>query len=178
MKRIVSSVLVVLLLLNVMGFYGVFVGLKYSNTQSLLQRFEENRFSDLQTVTIHVPLTIPYYPNTGFERVDGEIEHNGEVYRLVKQRYANDTLSIVCVKDLHSKNIKQALKDYVKSFTDSPAQSSQTKTIPGFIKDYLSAETQIGLLSAGWSYDLIPSFFTTAFGNVSLSTASPPPKKA
>jgi hypothetical protein len=159
-----------------MGFYGVFVGIKYSNTQALLQKFDDDTFSDLNPVTIKVAISVPYQANTTFERVDGEVEYRGEFYRLVKQRYANDTLFIVCVKDTHSKNIKQALSDYVKTFTDTPAQSSQSKTIPGFIKDYLITETQIGQVSAGWSSGLTTSSVVVSFSSVSLAIASPPPK--
>jgi hypothetical protein len=178
MKRTISSLLVVLLLLNVMGFYGVFVGLKYSNTRELIQKFDDDQFSDLDAVTIKVPITVPYYANTDteFERVDGEVEYKGEFYRLVKQRYANDTLFIVCIKDTNSRNIKQALSDYVKTFTDRPAQSSQSKTIPGFIKDYLITETHLGQVSAGWSYGLTTSSVAAFFSSAFLSVASPPPK--
>lgn len=176
MKRIVSSVLVTLLLLNVMGFYGVFVGLKYSNTRDLLQKFDDNSLSDLNLVTLRVPLTIPYQPNTTFERVDGEVEYNGQFYRLVKQRYANDTLFIVCVKDIHSKNIKQALSDYVKSFTNTPVHSSQSKVVPGFIKDYLGTEVHLGHLASGWSYGLTAPSSAEQFSSIALSISSPPPK--
>ena len=35
----------------------------------------------------------------GYERVNGEFEHNGEFFKLVKQKLENDTLNIVCIKD-------------------------------------------------------------------------------
>ena len=176
MKRLVSTLLVALLLLNVMGFYGIFVGIKYSNTRDLIQKFDDNQFSDLNPVTIKVAIAVPYQSNTSFQRVDGEVEYNGEFYRLVKQRYSNDTLEIVCIKDNQSRNIKQALSDYVKTFTDRPSQSSQSKIIPGFIKDYLPTEICLGQFSAGWSYGLTTSFCAGSFCAVFLSKASPPPR--
>jgi hypothetical protein len=176
MKRITSTILIALLLLNLMGFYGIFLGLKYSNTQALMQQFDADEYNRLETVTIKVPISIPYFPNTDFERVDGEVEHQGQSYRLVKQRYTNDTLFIVCVRDVEGGNLKQALSDYVKTFTDHPGQQTPGKTVPTFIKEYLISETYLNNASAGWSYGLTTSSAEASLHAVVLGTSSPPPE--
>jgi hypothetical protein len=84
----------------------------------------KNVTANSETVTLKVPVAIPYLQNTDFERVNGEFEHNGEFFRLVKQRFASDTLYIVCIKDTRSKHIKQALAEYVKTFSDHPVTST------------------------------------------------------
>src|SRR5687767_15064229 len=115
MKKLTSYVLVLILLLNVMGYYGIFIGLKYSHSTSINQKLDDLQYNESHTVTLKVPLTIPYYGDTEYQRVSGEIEHGGEVYRLVKQKYEKDTLYIVCIRDVQGKRIKQALADYVKN---------------------------------------------------------------
>lgn len=169
MKRLTTIVLVTLLLLNVLGYYGVFIGLQHHHHLAQIQRIDAELYDESETFTIKVPISIPYaVDQKEFERVDGEFELQGQFYRMVKQRLANDTLHIVCIKDQHGTRLTQALKDYVKSFTDKPIQGkSNGKTTISFIKDYIVSSHSIGHGSDGWSTmvvlqsqsrDLIPSF--------------------
>ncbi len=145
-----------LLLFNVLGYYGLFFGLHYQNRQQLIQQFDAGQYNQQQTVTIKVPLAIPYANNTEeYQRVDGEFEHNGEVYRMVKQRLSQDTLYIVCVKDMKGTRINQALADYVKTLADSPAgDQHQAPALPAFIKEYIVSSYTIKSQTRGWSSDV------------------------
>jgi hypothetical protein len=178
MRKILSIVLSLLLLMNVLGYYGVFMGLHYKNSQDLMQRFDANDYGEQETVTIKVPLALPYASSDDqFERVDGELEHNGEFYRLVKQRLHEDTLYIVCYKDNQSKRIKQALADYVKTFTDKPVDAkSSGKVIQNFIKDYISSVIKIESVTGGWENSL--SFFAVehTYHHSVVSLVKHPPK--
>jgi hypothetical protein len=153
LKRLTTIFLVALLLFNVLGYYGVFVGLQYQNNRNQIQRLDAELYDESETFTLKVPISIPYaVDQTEFERVDGEFEHQGQFYRMVKQKLSNDTLQIVCIKDHQGTRITQALKDYVKSFTDKPAQGkSDGKTTMTFIKDYIPSTYSIGHRSIGWS---------------------------
>jgi hypothetical protein len=142
-KRGFTLFLLALFLLNVLGYYGVLVGLQIKNAQNLSAQFDEDDYAREHEVTIKVPLAIPYQSDSReYVRVNGEFEHEGDVYKMVKQRLQRDTLYIVCVKDNTSKKINQALKDYVKSYTDKPLnQKGNTKTTQNFIKDFISTAT-------------------------------------
>ncbi|HEY0769598.1 MAG TPA: hypothetical protein VGD31_04630, partial [Sphingobacteriaceae bacterium] len=153
MKKLATYVLVLLLLLNVMGYYGVFIGLKYSHSSAFDQRLDDFQYLDSHTVTLKVPLSIPYYGDTEYQRVNGEIEHEGEVYRLVKQKYEKDTLYIVCIRDFESKRIKQALADYVKNFSEHSSDNA-FKTVPSFIKEYITPGFAFSSSSSGWNQDI------------------------
>lgn len=171
MKRIFSIVMLFLFLLNVLGYYGVFVGLRFKNVQELVQKLDNDSYKSSETFTFKIPLTVPYYTDSrDFERVDGEFEHEGEVYRLVKQRLHQDTLSIVCVKDHESKKINSALEDYVKTFADNPENAKQGVKSLQLIKDYIPFSIELDKNSAGWEItanyfivpqSLIPSFSTS-----------------
>ena len=176
MKKAVSIFLVVLLLLNVMGYYGLFLGLKYKNSLQVTQRLNADDYHEAETVTIKIPLTIPYYGDTEFERVDGEIEHNGEFYRLVKQKLEKDTLHIVCIKDVKRKHIQQAITEYVKTFADQSADRSHTKTISSFIKDYISTSFNLDASATGWSFIIPYHTVEKSISNPYFSSPSPPPK--
>lgn len=175
MKKFTSYVLVLLLLLNVMGYYGVFIGLKYSHTASINQRLDDSQYSESQTVTLKVPLAIPYYGDTEYQRVNGEIEYGGEVYRLVKQKYEKDTLYIVCIRDLEGKRIKQALADYVKNFTDHSSDNA-LKSLPSFIKDFISTTFSLDPSNKGWTRDIPFGLTEQKVKNIPINFISPPPE--
>jgi len=171
-RKLVSIVFIFLLLFNVLGYYGLFFGLHYQNRQQLIQQFDAEQYQSLETVTIKVPLALPYASDAQeYQRVDGEFVHHGEMYRMVKQRHAQDTLYIVCIKDVQSTRIDQALADYVKTFTDNPSNGGhQAPTLPAFIKEYLVSTYTIRQATLGWSSDvrqakepamLIDSFFAS-----------------
>lgn len=142
-------------------------------------RLDNKQYSEHETVTLKVPMAVPYHIDVNeFERVDGEIEYKGEYYRLIKQKLEKDTLYIVCIKDQDSKRINQALADYVKTFTDKPANTKQSsKHLTSFIKDFLPSSVELANLSSGWdttspSSTEIDDFFSS----VLLTVLSPPPQ--
>jgi hypothetical protein len=154
-----------------MGYYVVFLGLQYKNDIAMIQKLDRGNYQDSQTVTIKIPITVPYISDSrSFERVDGKFEYNGEFYRLVKQKYAQDTLTIICVKDNHNKRIHQALSSYLKSFSDKPSDENHSKLVITFIKDYIPQNFALKTFSMGWQVDLvrqsaqqhlIPTFFSS-----------------
>jgi hypothetical protein len=176
MKKTVSICLVALLLLNVMGYYGLFVGLKYKNALRVTSRIEADDYSESETITIKIPLAVPYYGDTDFERVDGEIEHQGQFYRLVKQKLEKDTLHVVCIRDTRAERIHEALTDYVNTFTDQSADRSNAKTIQSFIKDYFPSAFSLDVAAMGWTELLYCRNVDFAFSDAVEDPSSPPPR--
>jgi hypothetical protein len=139
-----------------MGYYGVFLGLQYKNDKDMIQKLDAEEYSDSETVTIKIPISIPYAAESeGFQRVDGKFEHNGEFYRLVKQKLSQDTLYVVCVKDYEDKRIDDAITNFVKTFTDKPSDHSNSKIVVSFIKDYIPQSFSVQHISSGWVADVV-----------------------
>ena len=153
MKRLTSIALIALVLLNVMGYYGVFVGLQYQNHREMTRQLDTDVYSASEAITIEIPVANPYSLETSeYQRVDGQFEYQGDMYRMVKQRFSNGTLFLVCVKDVKGNRISQALKDYVKTFADKPGDAkSQAKGQITLIKDYISTSYSLNHLSEGWT---------------------------
>ncbi len=176
-KRFCALLMMLLFLLNVVGYYGLLVGLQIKNSQQLQSQFDSDEYERQHEVTIKVPITIPYGTDKEYSRVDGEFEYQGEVYRMVKQKFQSDTLYIVCIKDAASKDIKQALAEYVKSFTDKPAsEKSQSKTLQNLIKDYLATSTLLQNGTMGWSNVVSHGEKIIAYPSWTTYATSPPPK--
>ncbi len=144
------------MLLSTMGFYGVFVGLKYRNDIRMSKALHSGEYAEEITITFKIPMSIPYVPDqVDFVSVDDKFEHNGELYRMIKRKYASDTLTVVCMTDPEYKKINLALTTYLKTFTQQEQESQQTAKAVNFIKDYLPSDFSIITGSAGWSLDLV-----------------------
>lgn len=169
MKRIISIAFVLIVVLNTMGYYGVFLGLHLRNDLAMSEALDANIYDESNTVTIKVVVSIPYAADQSeFERVNGQFKHNGDLYRMVKRKYAQDTLTVVCLKDTEHKKIEGALTDYVKTFSEKANDTKPTgKTTISFIKDYLPISIAINSVTEGWALrvrhnlhyqSLIPTF--------------------
>jgi len=156
MKRITASMLLLIFGLNIFGYYGVFMGARFQMVQQIRERFAINDYQHNAEVTIKVLLTMPYTTDTDYERVDGEFNYQGNVYRLVKQKLMNDTLYVVCIKDAQANKIDKALEDYVKTFTDNPSnEKNHSKTTVSFTTDYNpTAITNIQSIQNAWEFSI------------------------
>ena len=176
MKKPIAILLVALIVLNTMGYYGVFLGLKYHNTVSINERLDDEKYLESQTENFKIPLSLPYTLNTDWQRVSGELEAKGEIYHLVKQKYENDTLYFVCYKDVKSKRLQQALVNYVMGFTDHAADPGSVKSVPSLLKDYIATELKIVSSSSGWDHTINFKEAESSLTSVIHSILSPPPE--
>lgn len=165
------------MLMNSMGFYGVFLGLKFKHDSRTRTQLDLGNLAGLETITIQIPLSLPYSADdTEFERIDGKYEYNGEYFRLVKQRYANDTLTIVCIKDQNEKAIEGGLRNYVKTFAQHHTESNGAKFQVSLIKDYLPQSFAIIPVSLGWTQTTPYQFYAQNESVPHLSLEAPPPR--
>ena len=168
-----------LFMLNVLGFYGIFLGLQFKYALDANRNLDEERYPSADEITFKVPLSVPYYAdNQDYERVSGEFEYQGEVYRLLKQKYSGDVLYIVCVKDQEAKKFNQALTDYIKTFTDKPVNAKQqsTKSVQSLCKDYLSTGVSVESQASGWKKPVVYGHQTKRFQSLDPSRIKYPPK--
>ena len=144
----------------------MFWALRYQANVELQKQLDTNDYADGESVVIKIPMTLPYQTTSAaFERVNGEFEHQGEFYQLVKQKLENDTLHIVCIKDYRGKQIVTSMVDFTKQSNDMPT-SAALKVLGNFLKEY-SGTNDLKMISyAGWN-------ITIPFNNPSFETISP-----
>ncbi|MBS1505398.1 MAG: hypothetical protein JSS79_02020 [Bacteroidetes bacterium] len=146
MKKAVALFLTIVFLFNVIGYYGIYLAMVTKAQSAMNQKIDSESYSADQTLTIKVPLSLPYpVQQNEYQSVQGDFEHGGEFYKLVKQKYSNDTLYIVCLKNTEEKKAFKTLKEFVNLSTDqSNATGNQNaKTIVNIIKDYNPVVAQI-----------------------------------
>lgn len=179
MKKLVASLFLFVFLFNVGGYYIVFWGLHHQAHKALLERLDNDQYSAEETITIKIPLTLPYpiYKN-GFQRVNGDFKYNGEFYKLVKQNLAGDTLHVVCIKDEKAKTLENAWVDYAKLSNDIPASEKQPLNILSkLLKDFTANKLLQIVHASGWSQ--LTAFNQPSFEPVERTSEipGPPPKK-
>lgn len=162
-----------------MGYYVIYVGLRYQAKSDLLTRLDTRDFSKEETITLKIPFTLPYWADSrGYERVNGEFQYQGEFYQLVEQKLEKDTLYVVCIKNASEKKLYEAMTDYVKLTNDLPASAQKNvKLFSSLMKDYVKGTgTEIHKNQQGWSQENL--FGDPSFSLLTLSTPvfSPPPE--
>ena len=153
MKQLLSSVFVGLILLNVMGYYGVFLGLQYKNARDMRLQFDAGTYDKTLTRIVKIPFDGPdSLSSETFQRMDADFEKDGEIYRVIKKRLYRDTFHIVYIKDERGTAIQQTLAKVARTFAAQTADDAQDhKTIvPSFIKEYLFKAFTGQQVSTGW----------------------------
>jgi hypothetical protein len=177
LNRIISIVLLLIFLFNVGGYYVVFVGLHHRSDRLLTKKIETDQFHEDELIELKIPVTLPYpIQENGFERVDGKFEHNGIFYKLVKQKLESDTMYIVCIRDIESKQIAETLKDYVAKTNDLPLDSNTSNLLGKFLKDFESLETDLLHHVSGWSSEIQFAYLTFIPHPAFIARHSPPPR--
>lgn len=179
MRRLIALILLAVFLFNTVGYYALYQAIRSHSHDTLLKRLDNDQYKNEETVTLKLPLAIPYQTNTDYQRVDGSFEHLGEYYKLVKQKIENDTLLIVCYRDKVEKKLSNLLTEYVKVTNDIPSSSKSAalKLLNSFSKDYepSAARNAYTLPCSTLDFSLIPyqNIFLTDF---KASLVSPPPE--
>jgi hypothetical protein len=181
LKKLFSSIFVALILFNVMGYYGVFLGLQYKNAYDLMRQFDSETYDQTLTEVIKIPFNAPDSLSSElFERADGDFERDGEVYRVIKKRQYRDTFHIVYIKDAKGTAINKALAEVAKTFADQPTEkgSSHKTIVPSFIKEYLAGTMRMQSSTKGWEESIRKENKPTIFIATFIASIVHPPERA
>ena len=165
-------------LFNVGGYYIVFWGLQQRYSRELIERLDANLYSEEETIELKIPVTLPYPLNQQeFERVNGKFEHNGEYYKLVKQKLHNDTLYIVCIQDHQQKRLEKTITEYANLSNDLPSNSDKALNFLGkLLKDFESNKNLDLVASGVWCLEIPLTFHSFKTIDQEREIHSPPPK--
>ncbi len=164
--------------MNVLGYYGVFVGLQYKNARELMHQFDTDTYDQTLTRIIKIPYDAPDSLSSElFERADGDFDRDGEVYRIIKKRQFRDTFHIVYIKDKRETAIRKALAEVASTFADTPSdnRTSHKTIVPGFIKEYIPGIVDSRSQTSGWEQSVRKESPLTVFiASYAASIVHPP----
>ncbi|MBL7698099.1 MAG: hypothetical protein JNK79_08070 [Chitinophagaceae bacterium] len=127
MKRLTALFLAVLFLFNLAGYRLFFHYLQEKADGRYEQFLDRNKADASEMITLKVELEMPYLAeNTSYERVDGEIDIDGVIYKYVKRKIHNGQLVLLCLPDQTKTKLKTASSEYF-NYTNNLASHSDAK---------------------------------------------------
>lgn len=127
MKRIASILLLGILFFNWFGYRLLSDFLQQQANTQLEAQLDNNSYDESQLIEMRVTLNLPYQTNwSEFERVDGEIEIDGILYKYVKRKVENGQLVLLCLPNEAKMRLQTARDDFFKLVNDLQ-QSTQNK---------------------------------------------------
>lgn len=129
LKKLFSISLLIILLFNWFGYRLLISFIEGRANVQLEAQLDENNFDESQLVSIKIPVTyLPYYNNSiSFERIDGQIEIGGILYKYVKRRIYNDSLEMLCMPNHTAMKLLSAKNEFFKFVNDL---QQEKKTLP------------------------------------------------
>lgn len=130
MRKILSIFLLSCFCLYYFGYIFYFFAFQHQLNRVWDQHIWEETYDVSSTEMIEIPLSIPYMANQeDFQTTNLSMEIEGQFLRVVKQRYQNDTLQIVYLKDHQKQKLDEQVSDWIKSITDNSQNSSQERSL-------------------------------------------------
>lgn len=140
----------------------------------------EESYDHAATQMMEIPLSLPYMANQEyFQTTNLSMEIDGQNLRVVKQRYQNDTLQIVYLRDYKQQKLENEVADWIKTITNKSPESPSKKNqlfAKFFPKDFI-ANKRYDFQELDYSNTRL-SFKTvqTKYKAIVLDLKSPPPK--
>ena len=113
MKKLAAILLICLFLFNLFGYRILFYFAQQQSDAILERNLDQNAYNENELITLSIPLSMPYQHNAdGFERFDGEITLNGNIYKYVKRKYFDGKIIFLCLPN-HNKMYLEAEKNKI-----------------------------------------------------------------
>jgi hypothetical protein len=111
LKKLAAILLICLFLFNLFGYRILFYVAQQQSDAILERNLDQNAYNENELITLSIPLSMPYqYNSDGFERFDGEITLNGNIYKYVKRKYCDGKIIFLCLPN-HNKMYLEAEKN-------------------------------------------------------------------
>lgn len=152
MKRAISILLLFLTGLNTIGYYGILLLTKRELARQIVEKIDENASEMNGNLILKIPVPLPYLIDSEeYERAEGEINYEGEVYRFIKRRLYRDTLYIVCVRDARGTAVENLISEYSKTFSNETQEQSPVQKLFGtIVKFYVLRDPAVISGHSGW----------------------------
>lgn len=130
MRQLAAIFLIALFSFNLAGYRAFFYYQQQQSTAAIESKIDHENYDDAELMTVRVNLDVPYQAQqTEFERVDGQIEVNGILYKYVKRKIDRGQLVLLCIRDQAGTKIQMARDSFFK-ITNSLAQDNKGSKEP------------------------------------------------
>jgi hypothetical protein len=130
LRKLAAIMLLGLFLFNWGGYQLFHAYVQHRANNQLEAQLDDNRYNNSQLISIKISAAnLPYYTySQQFERVDGQLEIEGVVYKYVKRRIFNDSLELLCIPNQKEMKLTVARNNFFKLINDLQQGTQDKKT--------------------------------------------------
>jgi hypothetical protein len=122
--------------------------------KTIMATLNEETYDHKDLLVIKVPLSLPYQTDwKDFERVDGEIDIDGETYKYVKRKVVNGTLILLCLPDHHRTRLENAKETFFELVKNMQSQLPAKSTNQSGKVYFSNIFSDFDRLQPGWLID-------------------------
>lgn len=142
MKQAAAILLLGIFSFNIFGYRIVYNYLADKSDISLQWSLDNNEYDEADLLVIKQPVNLPYYTNSqNFQRLDGEVNVEGTIYKYVKCRIYKDSLEMLCIPHLSKMKIENSKEEFFKLVNDYQ-QAGNNKKDPATKKVFKSTMSE------------------------------------
>jgi len=128
-RKTAAILLLLIFLFNIVGYRMLFDYVQHRSDAAFVTKLDKGHYDESELVAVKVPINLPYQTNwSGYERVDGEIEVDGTVYKYVKRTVQNDTMILLCIPHEEKTTLQQNANTFFGHVNDLEGNSNTKKS--------------------------------------------------
>ena len=128
MRKLAAILLFTLLVFNVIGYWLCIEYALNKSDKDLEAKLDKGLYNTTELITLKIPLNLPYQTDRNdYERVNGEINVNGTIYKYVQRKVYNDTLTLQCILHTEKSKLQQKANDYFGKINDFTRNGNNKK---------------------------------------------------
>jgi hypothetical protein len=181
LKKAISIVLLICFAIYHFGYYAFYFSYERKLESQWVSQIYGEEVLEHSEILIEVPFSMPYVSNQeDFQPTNTPFEKDGRYFRVVKQRYQNDTLQLIAVPDTARKVLDSTVKKWISFLMDDeiPQDQKSKAATKSQIKDYLQPEKYDLEFNQVINKVSSPEFTSSIYINPFFSLKSPPPQIA
>ncbi len=137
LKKLSAILLLGLFLFNAAGYRVWFYYAQQQADIQMIASLDQDEYNAADLITIKIPINLPYQSNwKEFERVDGEVNIEGKIYKYVKRKVQDGELVLLCLPDKNKTRLTTAKDEFFK-YANNLVQHNSSKN-PAIQKMVLS----------------------------------------
>ena len=129
MKRFAATLILLILCFNWFGYNAVINIMQQKSDVQMEEMLDKKSIQESNLFEIKIPLHLPYQTSwSNYERFDGEVKLGGIIYKYVKRKLINDTLHLMCIKNIKKMEYENAKSDFYKNTNDISSKNNNQKS--------------------------------------------------
>lgn len=140
MRQTVALFMILLFSFNLVGYRWLLDYVQMNTVSEMQLQLDEGKYEDAQLLELKVPINMPYQSNwSSYQRCYGIIKIDGHTYQYVKRKVSNDTLYLMCIRDVKTQQVEIAKNELFQLANDLNLENQShntSKAMNSFLKNH------------------------------------------